>query len=109
VTRPARCGAAGPAWLLARAQFTGQFDDLVGVWQRILGFEREQQVGGQPAGACAEFHDARQVHSDQRRELACQRAGEERRQFGGGDEVAAVVDVAAELGRTAAVVAQPGA
>jgi hypothetical protein len=67
--------------LLARAQF-GQFDDLVGVWQRILGFEREQQVGGQPAGACAEFHDARQVHSDQRRELARQRAGEERRQFG---------------------------
>ena len=100
--------AGGQRFLLAYAQLARQFDDLVGLGQRTFGFQREQQVRREPARAGAEFEHARQVHGDQRRELACQRAGEEGGQLRGGDEVAAVPGIAAELGGAATVVAEPG-
>ncbi len=101
-------GARGQRGLLAGAQFAGQLDDPVARGQLAFVFERQQQIRRQPAGAGAEFHHLVQAELEPLGQLARQRAGEERGQLGGGDEVAAVAHVAAELGRTAAVVPEPG-
>ncbi|MNS99106.1 hypothetical protein D3C72_1334950 [compost metagenome] len=101
-------GALRQRFLLARAQLAGQFDDRVFLRQLALLLQPQQQVRGQAAGAGAELHHPRQALRHQWRELARQRAREERAQFRCRDEIAAVAGIAPELGRAAAVIAQAG-
>lgn len=97
--------------LLALAQLAGEFDDAVAVGPHAQRIQFDKDVGGQLAGAGAKFQHVALAFGQclqHLRELVRHGAAEERRQFGRGDEVAAVLHAAAEFGRAAAVIAQAG-
>ena len=101
----------GKALTLAFAQLAREVDDGVAldeVAERVECAERAEQLRRQRARAGAELdHRARAACLQRLRDLARQRAAEERRQLGRGDEVAARAWHLAEFDTRVGVVAEP--
>jgi hypothetical protein len=97
----------GQALALAFAQGAGEIDDGVAIDRGTEFCQRLQQLACQRARAGAELPDlARAGGGECLRDLAGQRAAEQRREFRRGDEVTAGRGQGAELPVAAAVVAQ---
>ena len=96
--------AFGQRRLLAGAKFAREIEDGVALGQRRACFEFKEQIGGELARAGANLDDVRCAEGHDLRRLCGQRLGEERREFGRGDEVAG----SAELVCAARVVAEAG-
>ena len=101
--RQVRC-AFGQRRLLAGAKFAREIEDGVALGQRRACFEFKEQISGELARAGADLDDVRRAERHDLRRLCGQRLGEERREFGRGDEVAG----SAELVCAARVVAEAG-
>ena len=92
--------------LLALAQIGARFEDGVARRQTMRRRQAFERGLGEGAGTAADFHEHRIVAEpgEHRRERVGDAFGEQRPQFGRGDEIAAFP----ELGRARAVIAQPG-